>query len=194
MADKIDNTTFEDQLQEKQNDDIEMETVIEENDNSEDELNLKKENEKLKDQLMRVAAEKENIQKRLEKEKIDLGKYVITNFARELLHVADTLSLALKDIKNKSDTEKGGLKSVIEGIELTESNLMKIFEKFKIKKIDPKGVPFDHNYHQAMIQVESPDHQPGDIVNVFQQGYIIEDRLLRPAMVSVAKASETSQE
>jgi molecular chaperone GrpE len=151
-------------------------------------LELKEENAKLKDQLLRAVADKENTQKRLEKEKSDLGKYVISDFARELLQVADSLNLALKHAAGNDAKRSEHINKFVEGVELTQETLLNVFEKSGIKKINPVGEKFDHNFHQAMVEIDSDDHEAGTIVEVFQQGYTIGDRLLRPAMVSVAKA------
>jgi len=114
-------------------------------------------------------------------------KYAVTGFARELLEVADNLSRALESVSVEirgSDE----VKPLIEGIELTQRSLAACFERQKITRVEPAvGERFDHNRHQAMFETETADHAPGSIVQVMQAGYVIADRLLRPAMVAVAK-------
>jgi molecular chaperone GrpE len=140
----------------------------------------------LKDQLMRALAETENIRKRAEREKNDMSKYAVTNFAKDMLAISDNLSRALTALANH-EIEDPKLKTLIDGIKLTEQTLTQVFERHGIKKIDPKGEKFDHNTQQAMSEIES-DLDAGYVVDVYQPGYLIHDRLLRAAMVSVSKS------
>ena len=147
--------------------------------------------EKLKDaenQILLSLADNDNLRKRFDREKEDLSNYVISSFAKEVLSVLDNLERALKSIDQdelkKSDQN---VSQFIEGIELTEKQIVTIFEKFKIEKIDSLDQNFDPNLHQAMFEVEDPDKQPGIITEVIQEGYRIGGRLLRPAMVGVVK-------
>ena len=140
-----------------------------------------------KDRMLRAMADVENIRRRAQRETEEARKYAVTGFARELLEVADNLSRALQSV---SDDVSGSeqVKPLVEGIELTQKSLAACFERHKITKVAPEiGERFDHNRHQAMFETESADHAPGSIVQVMQAGYVIADRLLRPAMVGVAK-------
>jgi len=147
--------------------------------------------EKLEDaenKLLRTLAETENLRKRYEREKEDLSNYVISNFAKETLAILDNLQRALSSIKTNDfkDTDEN-IKTFVEGIELTEKQIITIFEKFKIEKVKSLDSNFDPNFHQAMFEVESEDKEPGTVVEVVQEGYKIGDRLLRPALVGVSK-------
>ena len=147
--------------------------------------------EKLKEaenQILLSLADNDNLRKRFDREKEDLSNYVISSFAKEILSVLDNLERALKSIDldelKKSDQN---ISQFVEGIELTEKQIITVFEKFKIEKINSLDQNFDPNLHQAMFEVENPDKQPGIITEVVQEGYRIGDRLLRPAMVGVVK-------
>ena len=147
--------------------------------------------EKLEDaenRLLRTLAETENLRKRYEREKEDLSNYVISNFAKETLAILDNLQRALSSIKTNDfkDTDEN-IKTFVEGIELTEKQIITIFEKFKIEKVRSLDSNFNPNFHQAMFEVESEDKEPGTVVEVVQEGYKIGDRLLRPALVGVSK-------
>ena len=142
---------------------------------------------RLKDQLLRTMAEMENIRKRTEREKEDIRKYAISTFCKDLLSVVDTLDRALEIIPQEEKEKEGLLKNLCEGIGLTRSELSKAFSKQDVTKIDPKGERFDHNFHQAVVEVPTDDFEAGTVVDVLQAGYMIGDRLLRPAMVTVAK-------
>ncbi|MCF8473828.1 MAG: nucleotide exchange factor GrpE [Emcibacter sp.] len=149
------------------------------------------ENANLKDRLLRAIAETENLRRRSDREKADAANYAITAFARDLLNVSDNLRRALDSIP--ADSEIGeNAKTLCEGIELTERELLNMLERHNIKKVDPMGEKFDHNLHQALFEVPNTGTQDGTIVQVMQVGYTIKDRLLRPAMVGVARdAKET---
>ena len=134
---------------------------------------------KLKDQLLRTVAELQNVQKRAEKERTDMAKFAITQFAKDILSIFDSLQLALTNCKKQDDP-------IVEGIKLTLSQLNKVFDAYGIKMIESKDKKFDPNYHQAINQIES-EKEKGTIITVLQEGFMIKDRLLRPALVSVAK-------
>ena len=144
----------------------------------------------LKNQLLRTLADNENNRRRYEKEKDDLSTYVISNFAKEMLSVLDNLQRAM-EVSEKIDIEDKSIdsntKNFIEGIQLTEKQLNSIFEKFKITKLESLNVKFDPNIHQAMFEIENDDVDEGTILQVVQEGFKIEDRLLRPALVGVSK-------
>ena len=147
---------------------------------------LASENAELKDRLLRAVAEAENVRRRSERDKADASAYSIAGFARDILSVSDNLRRALDAVSDEAK-ESDDVKSFVEGVELTERELLNSLEKHGIKKLEPKGEAFDHNLHQAMFEVEDPSQPAGTVVQVVQAGYIIRDRLLRPAMVGVAK-------
>jgi len=155
---------------------------------------LEEENARLKDQWIRAAAETENVRKRSQREMEESSKYAVTSFARDMVSVLENLKRAAESIPVEQRAGNGLLKTLGEGVDLTLQELMGIFERFGIKRIDPMGQKFDHNFHQAVAQAESADAAPGTVVQVVQSGYIIADRLLRPAMVVVSKAGETPKE
>jgi molecular chaperone GrpE len=145
----------------------------------------------LKDQRVRALAEADNIRKRAQREQEELAKYAVTSFARDMVSVLENLNRATESVKaHKNQSSEELLKTFAEGIDLTQRELLGIFEKFQIKRLDPQGQKFDHNFHQAVAQVEQPDAEPGTVIQVVQAGYVIHDRLLRPAMVVVAKATD----
>lgn len=143
----------------------------------------------LKDKVLRAMAEVENMRRRASREKEDALNYAVTKFARDMLAVSDNLRRAIDSIPAQA-REQEDVKHVLAGIELTESELLNTFEKHKIKKIDAEGQKFDPNQHQAMFEVENPAVEPGTVLQVVQTGYAIADRLLRPAMVGVAKGGQ----
>ena len=144
----------------------------------------------LKNQLLRTLADNENNRRRYEKEKEDLSTYIISNFAKEMLSVLDNLQRAIV-VSSKIDTEDDKIDKntldFIEGVKLTEKQLNSINEKFKITKVDSLNNKFDPNMHQAMFEIENDDEEEGTILQVIQDGFKIEDRLLRPALVGVSK-------
>lgn len=154
----------------------------------EDNSALIKENADLKDQLIRAVAEMENLRKRTERDMQDARKYAVTGFARDLVNVLENLQLALLNIPADDRKNDVKLNTLAEGVEMTANELLRVFEAQGIVRIAPQGEKFDHNFHQAVAQVEDTSKEPGTIVQVLQAGYIIHDRLLRPAMVTVAKS------
>jgi len=141
----------------------------------------------LKDQLLRAVAETENVRRRAEREREEMAKYAVAGFARDVLTVADNLARALESVPEEAREADERLRNLCDGVEMTRRELDAILERHKIHRIEPMGQPFDHNYHQAMFEVEDTDAPPGTVVNVMQSGYLLHDRLLRPAMVGVAK-------
>ena len=141
----------------------------------------------LKDQLLRTLADGENLRRRTEREKIDMSKYAITSFARQIVSVADNLTRALESVAEEARNGDEELNNLYVGIEMTEKELQNSFEQFHIKAVDSIGQKFDHNLHQAMFEVEDPDQPAGLVVQEIQKGYVLHDRLLRPAMVGVSK-------
>lgn len=141
----------------------------------------------LKDQLLRALAETENVRRRAERDKADLSKYAVANFAREVLGVADNLRRAVEAVDRDTVEGNEDLRNLHVGIEMTQKALEASCERFGIKPIEAMGEKFDHNFHQAMFEVEDPDRPEGVVVQEIQTGYMIHDRLLRPAMVGVSK-------
>jgi molecular chaperone GrpE len=142
-----------------------------------------------KDKLLRSLAEIENMRRRTERQVADAREYGITAFARDVLAVADNMSRALSAIDPQlRETADAGLKSLLEGVELTERELLKVLEKHGVKKFEPTGEKFDPNLHQAMYEVPDSSLPNGTVAQVVQAGYLIGDRVLRPALVGVAKA------
>ena len=146
----------------------------------------------LNEKVLRALAEAENTRRRAEREIADSRAYAITGFAREMLTVQDNLRRALAHLPEemKSTSE---YKAFVEGVEVTERELLNIFDRHGIKLVSPKGEEYDHNLHQAMFEVETDDAKPGTVVQVVQEGYVIRDRLLRPAMVGIAKAPSSEK-
>ena len=140
----------------------------------------------LKDRLLRAAAETENTRRRLERDKADTAAYAMTGFARDLLSVADNLRRAVTALPQAGASE--AVDKVRGGIEATERELTAIFGRHGITRVETAGQKLDPNRHQAMIEVEHDSIEAGAIVDELQAGYVIKDRLLRPALVSVAKA------
>lgn len=141
-----------------------------------------------KDKYLRAFAETENIRRRAEREIADAKTYGISSFARDVLSVADDLARALGTVEAQAREEaQSGVKSLLEGLELTERSLHKALEKYSVRRIDPKGEKFDPNLHQAMFEVPDPTVPAGTVVQVVQSGYVIGDRVLRPAMVGVSR-------
>jgi molecular chaperone GrpE len=140
-----------------------------------------------KDRLLRALAEAENTRRRFQREREDKLKYAIAGFAKDLLSPVDNLRRALASLP-ESEVGDPRVKSLLEGVAATERELLGTFERHGLKRIDPKGERFDHNFHQAIFEAERADVPPGTVVEVLQPGYVLHDRLLRPAMVGVAKA------
>jgi len=141
----------------------------------------------LKDQLLRALAEAENVRRRAQREREDAAKYAIANFARDVLQVSDNLHRALEAIPEAALAADEALRNLHEGVTATERQLDAALERQQVKRIWPMGEKFDANLHQAMFEVPTFDHLPGTVVQVMQAGYLIHDRLLRPALVGVAK-------
>jgi len=149
---------------------------------------LNEENAGLKDKVLRTLAEMENLRRRTEREIADARTYATTNFARDVLTVADNMRRALETVPAEARAAaEGTMLAILEGIELTERDLLKTLERHGIRKIEPKGERFDPNLHQAMFEVPDPSVPNGTVREVVQAGYVIGDRVLRPALVGVAK-------
>ena len=147
----------------------------------------------LKDQRLRAIAELENFRKRAEKDQSDALKYGISNFAKEIINIRDNIERAQSSISDEAKNNEA-IKSVIEGIDLIAQSVVSTFEKIGIKKIDSLNEKFDHNLHQAMMEIENDELDPGTIVQELIPGYTLHDRLLRPAMVGVSKNSKKNED
>src|SRR5919198_6299903 len=149
---------------------------------------LEKEAADARDKMLRTLAEMENLRKRTAKEVADARVYGITGFARDVLEIADNLQRALDAVPAEAKANADpGLKSLIEGVELTERSLLNALEKHGVKKFDPIGEKFDPNFQQAMFEVPDASVPSGTVVQVMQAGYMIGERVLRPALVAVSK-------
>jgi molecular chaperone GrpE len=149
---------------------------------------LEAENASLKDRLLRTLADMENLRRRGEKDIADARTYAMTNFARDMVNVADNLRRAIESVPaDARQAVEGALKSVLEGIELTERDLINTLERHGIKKLDPVGQKFDPNFHQAMMEMQDATVPSGTVTQVIQTGFAIGERVLRPALVGVAK-------
>ena len=142
----------------------------------------------LKDRLLRTLAEMENLRKRTEREVTDTRVYGVASFARDMLAVADNMRRALDAVSPElRASAEPGVKALIEGVELTERELVKGLEKNGVRQFTPRGEKFDPNVHQAMFEIPDPSVPAGSVVEVVQPGYMIGERVLRPAMVGVSK-------
>lgn len=151
-------------------------------------MRLMKENEELKDRALRVAAEMENLRRRTARDVHDARAYAVANFARDMLSVSDNLRRALDAIPAGAKAAgDAGFKALIEGVEITERAMLSALERHGVKKLEPEGEKFDPNFHQAMFEVPNPAVPANTVVQVVQPGYSIGERVLRPAMVGVAK-------
>jgi molecular chaperone GrpE len=147
-----------------------------------------------KDRLLRALAETENVRRRAQREREDAQRYGATGFARDLLNVADNLRRALESAP-EAQAQDEVTRSLLAGVAATERELLAAFERHGIRRVDPQpGERFDHNFHQAMFEVENTGQPGGAIVQVLQPGYVMHDRLLRPAMVGVAKSQARPEE
>ncbi len=140
----------------------------------------------LKDQALRALAETENTRRRAERELADMSKYAVTGFARDLVSVLENLQRAVDSIPAEMKEAQPAVANLAIGVEMTLKELLGVFNRQGIERIDPMGQKFDHNLHQAIAQIDKPDAEAGTVVQVLQAGYKIHDRLLRPAMVGVA--------
>jgi molecular chaperone GrpE len=146
------------------------------------------ENVELNDKLLRTIAEMENLRRRTERERKDASKYAIRNFALDLLAIGDNLSRAMQSLSKADENQSQDMvKTLVDGIEMTEREMLNVFSRYGIAKIEPQGEKFDPNLHQAMFEVDIPTLPSGTVMEVMQAGYTIGDRILRPAMVGVAK-------
>ena len=151
-------------------------------------VKLIKENDELKDRVLRAAADMENLRRRTARELQDARAYAVANFARDMLSVSDNLRRALEAIPEEAKAAgDAGFRALIDGVEITERAMLSTLERHGVKKLAPEGEKFDPNFHQAMFEVPNPDVPANTVVQVVQPGYSIGERVLRPAMVGVAK-------
>lgn len=143
----------------------------------------------LKDQWLRALADMENLRKRNEREREDMRKYASTEFARDMLSIRDNLRRALESCPSTDDFADP-IKALISGVELTEKELLSAFQQQGIHPVNPIGEKFDPNFHQAMVELEDETKPTGTVAQVFQVGYLLHERLLRPALVAVTKAPQ----
>ncbi len=141
----------------------------------------------LNDKLLRALAEGENTRRRARREREDTAKYAIANFARDIVSVADNLSRALASLPEGHDSGDEATGALIDGVRLTERELVTIFERHGIERVDPMGDKFNHDLHEAMFELPTADAPPGTVVQVLEVGYLLKDRLLRAAKVAVAR-------
>ncbi|CAO5674444.1 MAG: Protein GrpE [Holosporales bacterium] len=139
----------------------------------------------VRDQWLRSIAESENLRRRFQKEKEDALKYSALSFAKDMIAIADSIDQALKSMQAASQNEL--ILPFFDGLKMTAQEINNVFSRQGIKKVDPENKKFDPNLHQAMMEVETSDHEPGTIVQILQDGYVMHDRLLRPSLVSVAR-------
>ncbi len=191
MNNKEETTPIKDQdtkidSQENNGTELNVEKNLENNSENNLENNLEKKIEELNDKLLRSLAENQNLRKIHEKEREDLIKYSSSSFAREILNLADNLERAFGLFKDNPKFKSDEFKDTMLGIELIEKELINSFDKNGIKSFESVGKKFDPNFHQALNEVES-EQEDGIVINEIQKGYMLNDRLLRPALVSISK-------
>ncbi len=158
------------------------------------ELPIEEDAAELKDRLLRALADLENTRRRAAREVADARKYAASGLAKELLNVSDNLRRALETVTNEMRAGDDGVKNLVLGIEMVEKEMLSAFERQGITRLDPLGDSFDHNFHQAMYEKEDTGYPAGTVAEVMQAGYVIHDRLLRPAMVAVSKGGAIQKE
>jgi molecular chaperone GrpE len=155
---------------------------------------LKTENADLRDRFLRLAAEMDNLRRRTDREIKDAKSYAVTSFARDMLSVSDNLRRAIETLPDEARTAAdAAMSTLIEGVELTERGMLATLERHGVRKIEAEGQKFDPNFHQAMFEVPNPNVPNNTVVQVVQAGYAIGERVLRPAMVGVAKGGPKAE-
>ncbi|RKE86464.1 MULTISPECIES: nucleotide exchange factor GrpE [Rhizobium] len=155
---------------------------------------LRAENADLRDRFLRLAADMDNLRRRTDREIKDAKSYAVTGFARDMLSVSDNLRRAIESLPEEARTgADAAVTALIEGVEMTERGMLATMERHGIRKIEPVGQKFDPNFHQAMFEVPNPDVANNTVVQVVQAGYAIGERVLRPAMVGVAKGGPKAE-
>lgn len=178
----------EEEINELEEEESTGDDVAEEQGNSEELEELKKENQQLKQDFLRAYADAENTKKRCAQEIEKNNKYAISSFAKELLSVADNLHRAIEAVTKDDSPES--CEALLKGVELTENELNKVFNKFGIQKMEIMDTVFDPNFHQVVQEVEDPGKPAGTIIAELQTGYMLNDRILREAMVVVTKGGK----
>lgn len=163
------------------------ETAEEEPGEPEKELTPEQQLEELNDKLLRALAETENIRRRAERDKSDASKYAIASFAREIIAIADNMHRAMASVDAEARKKDPALEQLMVGLEMTETEMLSTFERFGIKMIEAMGEKFDHNLHEAMFEIDDASKPAGTVIQVVESGYVLNDRLLRPAKVGVSK-------
>ena len=148
---------------------------------------LKAENAELKDKNLRLVAEMENFRRRTERDKAEFSKYAISEFARDIVGVGDNVRRAIEAVPKEAVAINSALRSLVEGVEVTERELLKVLERFQVTRFDPLGEPFNPHLHDAMTKVDVPNIPAETVVQVIHAGFMIGERVLRPAAVIVAK-------
>lgn len=202
QVDINENEEIEEEILENEAEDTTGETVEESNDSGSENLSnalehiktLEAENADMKDKMMRALAEAENIRRRAERERQDISKFAVAKFAKELLSVSDNLRRALDSVTEEQMNNNAEVKALHEGIEVTERELLKVFAAHEIKRIEPMDEQFDPNFHEVMFEAPIPGKEAGIIIQLVEAGYMIHDRLLRPAKVGVAKGNDSTTE
>ena len=198
MSEKKDTSNIDNETKLTDADSTEMDEILDkeisdvhenEEDISDDEINtnLQKQVTDLKDQLMRSLADGENLRKRTLKEVEHAKKYSHITFVRDLVSSVDNLQRALESVPDDNSQLSEPIKNLIIGLDIVEKEIITTFEKHNLKQIHPLGEKFDYNFHQAMFEVPTNDTEPGIVVEVSQKGYLLHDRLVRPAMVGISK-------
>jgi len=165
----------------------ESETAEAEETETEAELSPEEKLADLNDKLLRALAESENVRRRAQRDKEDAAKYAIANFAREMVPVADNMRRAMASVDADARRQDPALEQVMVGLEMTERDMLATFERFGIKTINAMDQKFDHNFHEAMFEVDDPSKPHATVIQVVETGYVLNDRLLRPAKVGVSK-------
>jgi molecular chaperone GrpE len=145
------------------------------------------ENEELKNQVLRLAADMENLRRRTDREKSEASKYANSAFARDIIAVADNIGRAIATVPEGERETNESLKNLLAGVEMTERELLSVFQRHGIERLEPEGAKFDPNFHDAVFEIENLDVPHGTVLEVAQSGYAIAGRVLRPAMVGVSK-------
>ena len=182
----LNNTENNDKDQNPKND-------LDKDNNKKNEEILENEIENLKEEKLRILADMENLRKRYDKDKIDYIKYGSAYLAKDFLSPNDNLSRALESLKNLENDLPESMQNLADGLKMVKKEIITIFEKHGIEKIDSIEKKFDHNIHQAMFEVETEEHEPGIVVQEVQSGFMMHDRLLRPSMVGVSKKPENKK-
>ena len=201
MSEKKDKSKIDNEANNEDEKIVETEKIIDEdpNDIKDNELNeldddnntnLENQIKDLKDQLMRTLADSENLRKRTIKEVEHAKKYSHITFVRDLVSSVDNLQRALESVPDDKSQLPEPVKNLIIGLDIVEKEIVTTFEKHNLKQICPLGEKFDYNFHQAMFEVPTNDSEPGIVVEVSQKGYLLHDRLVRPAMVGISKKIE----